>query len=284
MFASSTAESNDDGMESLGFGFDPEDKYTFLQYQEDMRKDAMVMELLSSSPRVTDIYAHCSMSSVIEFVPVNLENYILPTLGYSPKKILRGGSEESEREEPLNDHITPEEKLEIALEMAKCLAAMHGYEDGVIAHVDLQLGQFMRGRDGLIKIVDFNRAEPLLYDTNNEKYCAWCNGVPPDGVYRAPEENVDAPLTEKIDVYSLGNIFYSILTGKLVWADVEHEELSERIIEGYLLEIPDFYEENKASENLVIAIKACWNYEVDDRPSIFRVVEFLEDAVASSRK
>ena len=94
----------------------------------------MLMELLSSSPRTTDIYAHCSMSSVIELVPVDLEEYILPTLGYSPKKIIRGGSE-TEREEPLNDHITPEEKLEIALEMAKCLAAMHGYEDGVIAHV-----------------------------------------------------------------------------------------------------------------------------------------------------
>merc|ERR1712071_219567 len=110
---------------------------------------------------------------------------------------------------------------------------------------------------------------------NNDKYCKWCNGQPPDGTFRAPEENVDGPLDEKIDVYSLGNVFYSILTGKLVWVDFDHEERNERIVEGYPLEIPDFYEENEASKKLVITIKACWNYEVDGRPSIFQVVEFL---------
>ena len=33
----------------------------------------------------------------------------------------------------------------------------------------------------------------------------------PDGSLRAPEENVDAGLTEQVDVFSLGNVFY---TGK----------------------------------------------------------------------
>lgn len=40
-----------------------------------------------------------------------------------------------------------------------------------IAHVDVQFGQFFRGTDGLIKIIDFNRAEALLYDVEKEKYC-----------------------------------------------------------------------------------------------------------------
>ena len=31
--------------------------------------------------------------------------------------------------------------------------------------------------------------------------------------WRAPEEYKDAPLTEKIDVWSLGNNLYSLLTG-----------------------------------------------------------------------
>ena len=182
MYETKGAVSNDDEIDRLGLGFDPEDKYTFTQYKEYMRMDAMVMEQLTSSPRAIDIYSHCAMSSVMEFAPVDMEEYLMPTMGYTPKQILRRGSKHTDEwDGPLNSNIPPEEKLEIALEMAKCLAAMHGYEGGPIVNVDVQVGQFFRGRDGLIKIVDFNRAEPLLYDTHNEKYCKWTNGEPTDG-------------------------------------------------------------------------------------------------------
>ena len=286
MYASEYAVADDDEVSNDGLGYDEKDKYTFTFYQEDMRKDAMVMELLSSSPRAINIYSYCAMSSISEFAPVDLEDYILPTTGYAPKRLRRGSKNNYDLDElPLNDYISPEEKLEIALEMAKCLAAMHGYEDGVLAHVDLQVGQFFRGRDGKIKIVDYNRAEPLLYNERNEQYCKWVNGVPFDGVYRAPEENVDEPLTEAVDVYSLGNVFYAVLTGKLVWEGYEYEERTRRIVEGELLEIPDFYyNKSPSAENLVLAIKACWTTDPERRPSIFEVVDFLERAVEASKR
>ena len=141
--------------------------------------DAMVIELLSSSSRAIDMYAHCSLSSIIEFAPTNMEDYIFPTKGFQPKKFVRRGDKDyvdsaiDDEPQPVNDHISMEEKLEIALEMAKCIAAMHGFEDGVIVNVDVQLGQFFRGRDGMVKIVDFNRAEPMLYDRETEQYCRW---------------------------------------------------------------------------------------------------------------
>ncbi len=182
MYATGGAVSNDDSMNELGLGFDPNDKYTFTHYKEYMRMDAMVMEQLTSSPRAIDVYSHCAMSSIIEFAPVGMEDYIMPTLGYTPKKILRRGAKlKEEWDRPLNSHISLEEKLEIALEMAKCLAVMHGYEGGPIVNVDVQVGQFFRGRDGVIKIVDFNRAEPLMYDARIEQYCRWTNGEPTDG-------------------------------------------------------------------------------------------------------
>ena len=281
MYESETPTAEDDTINELGLGFDPVHKYFFFMYMEDMRKDAMVMDLLSDNPRAIDLYSHCAMSSVIEFAPTDMEDYILPSLGYSPKKLLRRGKNKGgESDGPLNDYISPEEKLEIALEMAKALAAMHGFKDGVLAHVDMQVGQFFRGSDGLIKIVDYNRAEAVLYDAKNEKYCKWTNGEPADGVFRAPEENVDAPLTEAIDVYGIGNVFYALLTGRLVWEDFEYEERTRRIVEGETLEIPDSYLENESSHELARAIKACWTYDVESRPSIFEIVEFLEKAVA----
>ena len=173
----------DDDLLTRGLGWDPTDKNTFFNYKEEMRKDAMVMELLSSSPHAINLYSHCAMSSFVEFAPLDMSDYIMPTSGYAPKRLVRRGDAQNDEldDAPLNDHISPEEKLDIALGMAKSLEAMHGYSDGAIAHGDIQVGQFFQGNDGRIKLVDYNRAEPLLYDIKNEKYCKWMNDMPPDG-------------------------------------------------------------------------------------------------------
>lgn len=181
----------------------------------------------------------------------------------------------------MNDFISAEEKLAISLEMAKAVATMHGLEDGPVVHADVQLGQFFRGRDGMIKIVDYNRAEPLLYDRDREEYCAWANGPPGDGTLRAPEENVDAPLTEGIDVYSLGNALYGVLTGTTVLEDVhDRYDREQRVVDGGAVHIPHSYYQMPSFRLLAEAITKCWSYDAEDRPSIFWLVEFLEQAVA----
>ncbi len=172
-----------------GWEFDPSDHYFFIERMEDMRKDAMLMELLTSSPSAANIYSYCSMSSIIEYAPTDIESYIQPASGYAPKWIhLRGEHSKRDDHGPVNYYIPPEEKLEIALEMAKCISVMHGFKEGVIANVDVQLGQFFRGKDGFIKIVDYNRAEPMLYDMSQERYCKFVNGEPADGMVRVQTE------------------------------------------------------------------------------------------------
>lgn len=279
------AEEREEGLsqytpkEDPRFVLDMNDLYTFTYYLDDMRKDSMVMELLTSSPRSPNIYGHCGMSSLTEFLPEDIEEAVLPTFGYSPKRLLRG-SRELDFDSELNDHLSPREKLEIALEISKCLAVMHGFEGGVIAHVDLQWPQFYRGNDGFIKLIDYNRAEPLLYDPEGEEYCRFRNGKPGDGQYRAPEEVRDHPLTEKIDVFSLGNLFYALLTGRIVWEDYDYGEKHERIKRGLQQTIPEMYKKDHGS--LIQAIHSCWTYDVDERPDIFEVVALLEDALESS--
>lgn len=167
--AARTADS-DEARADKEWGYDPEDIYTFGQYMEYMRKDALVMEMLSSSSRSVDVYAHCAMSSAMEWAVTDMEDYILPTAGMVPQERMGTGAG------PLNEYISYEEKLSIALEMAKCLAVMHGHPDGPIVHGDIQLGQFYRGQDGKIKIVDYNRAEMVFYDEEKGRYCKWRNG------------------------------------------------------------------------------------------------------------
>lgn len=257
--------------------YDPENVYANFELYDDMRKDSMVMELLTSSPRIANIYSFCALSSLIEYAPGNLEEYVMRN--------------EVEREDdddptPKNDYIKPLEKLEMALELAKGIAAMHGYEGGVLANVDVQIGQFCRGKDGLIKILDFNRAEVLMYSEEDEQYCTFSNGPPPDGSLRSPEEIIDAPLTEKIDVYSLGNVFYSILTGYFVNQDYNIKESHWRITHGRTEEIDVrfFKSRGPAEMALIKAMQWCWTFEAEERPSIFQIVKFLEDEVEKNSK
>ena len=55
---------------------------------------------------------------------------------------------------------------------------MHNYKDGVIIHDDIQLSQFLwtDGTKTAVKLNDFNRAEVMLWDEENQEYCTFCNG------------------------------------------------------------------------------------------------------------
>ncbi len=85
-------------------------------------------------------------------------------------------------------------------------------------------------------------------------------------------------------MFSLGNAFYSLLTGKIVWENVDVEERDGRIISGDTLYIPDYYKDSPSSSALAGVIKACWTYSPEDRPSIFEVVNSLEEALASQEE
>lgn len=95
---------------------------------------------------------------------------------------------------------------------------------------------------------------------------------------------MDAPLNEKIDVFSLGNALYSLLTGKMVWENVKKKERDSRIIGGDTMHIPDYYEAVPSLSALAGVIRACWTYSSEYRPSIFEVVNSLEEAVESQRR
>lgn len=102
--------------------------------------------------------------------------------------------------------------------------------------------------------------------------------------FRSPEENADAPLTEKIDIYSLGNVFYTLLTGAIVWEDTQIQERNRRIIEGNTLPFPEYVNKSHSFRILAKVIVDCWTLDADERPSIFDVVKYLEDAVTSLKK
>ena len=142
-----------------------------LNAYENSRKDALIMERLTKSPRIIDIYAHCAMTVVVEAMQKELEDYAVPGSGLIKQEELH----DEDDVQPQNK-FTPTQKLKFSLEMAEGIADLHGFEGGVIVHDDVQLCQWLHDKDGKLKLGDFNRAEVMLWDEKSNKYCKYTNG------------------------------------------------------------------------------------------------------------
>lgn len=97
--------------------------------------DALVMERLTSSPRIVDVYSHCGSAVWVEAIPYELEEVIIHGDGYmkqeSQQQPYPDGSESDQELRSYNSY-TPQEKLSIALAMAESLADLHGHPEGVM--------------------------------------------------------------------------------------------------------------------------------------------------------
>jgi serine/threonine protein kinase len=127
----------------------------------------------------------------------------------------------------------------VATQAALALADVHNFDkEGLasVAHADIAPSQYVL-IDGVYKLNDFNRARFLRWDASKGKPCPFTVGSNP-GKNRSPEEYAYMPETEKIDVYSLGNIFYMLLQEEWPFEDVSSKVASVRVIEGTR---PTFY-------------------------------------------
>lgn len=136
-----------------------------------IQKDSLVMERLTSSPRILNMHGHCSTSMLVQPIPFEVEEYIVPGDGMMSQKEL----DKYDDVKPMNS-FTVAEKLEMALEMAESIADLHGYKGGVIVHDDVQLCQWLRGENGHLILGDFNRAEVMDWNSQNKSYCKYKNG------------------------------------------------------------------------------------------------------------
>jgi len=234
------------------------------------------MERLTSSPRIADMFGHCGTTIIQEIFVRDIEDIVVPGSG-----MILGDEKLNDTEgvQPRND-FTPTFKLQIALQVARAIADLHGFPDGVIVHDDIQICQFLYNSKGILKLSDFNRAEVMLWDNKNQKYCKYNNGKV-YGNFRAVEEFKDDPLDEKIDVWSFGNMVYGLLTGLWVFYDTEDDEaVQKKVIKGETAFIDSRYKNRSFAEAILVqVIENCWIYNSDERTNIFEIVEYLKNAV-----
>lgn len=230
------------------------------------RIDAVAMERLTSSPHVINVYGFCGHSVITEFA----DQPRLGTLADKAKK-------------------KPLQRLKIARDIANGLADVHGIDgDGnaTFVHLDINPANVV-SVGGTLKLNDFNIGIILRWNTTSNTHC----GFPaqyPNPQWRSPEEARNSQhLSVKVDVFSMGHIFFRLICGHEPWNKLEpggkptKEEINEKVQRGELPFIPD--EIMNTSDKELIAIRdamlQCYNADPEKRPSARSIANSLEQAL-----
>tara|TARA_R110002072_G_scaffold299632_1_gene475522 strand:+ start:111740 stop:113089 length:1350 start_codon:yes stop_codon:yes gene_type:complete len=109
--------------------------------------------------------------------------------------------------------VAPEEALRIIPDL--CDALQFAHEEGVV-HRDIKPENILLDKRGRVKIADFGLAKLLKGDGDDDEHLTGTHQVMGTLKYMAPEQmatsrNVD----HRADIYSLGVVFYELLTGDL---------------------------------------------------------------------
>jgi serine/threonine protein kinase len=179
-------------------------------------------------------------------------------------------------------------KLSLAYQVARGIADIHNIDQegrASMSHTDIAARQFISVDGGKsFKINDFNRARFLYRNiTHPELNCPFYVGSN-TGRFRAPEEYARGPETEKIDVYSMGNIFYQILTGLYPFEDWHRKDMYAAIQKGIRPPIPEKYlnSTDPKEQAMVEAIQTSWIGDPAKRISARKVEQLLKRTLQSS--
>ncbi len=299
------------------------------EYYELHRRDALAMERLTFSPYVLDIYGYCGQSAINELANFGIEGMS------SLEKIARSfrGMEDIEPvskiklqlasmvaagvshvhsidhpdfpypvendydDDPDKDYDGERKKRSLLGDIDAGRAKVTS--NATLVHYDLNPRNIAVVRRGKPKLNDFNVAEFMTWDAENNRTCGF-SGRFREPWWRAPEEmhfhmpknytdhHPPAPLTEKIDIYSLGNILMEILTTHSPWGLMQkgeaEEETRPKVARGELPEFPDDFNVTKLTSDPALmaidrAMRKCLRFRPEDRPTAGEIAAELFEAI-----
>ncbi len=242
-------------------------------YFENNRVDAVAMERLSKSPYVINMYGFCGMSVATEFAGQHVAQVV--------------------------DKKKPLEKLELAKMIAQGVADIHGIDgddQASLVHNDLNFANIVIGKNHTRPLInDFNVAVLMMKRNDTQEACPFTSHYP-NPQWRAPEEQIDDTgktsklLTEKIDIYALGNVMYRFAVGRSPWKQEGGRSLTteEKIqianmkrVNGTLPSVPDEVRSSPdpAVQSLLKIMRECYRHQPKLRPTAKEVVNMLQKAI-----
>jgi serine/threonine protein kinase len=229
----------------------------------------MVMEQRTASSHIINIYGMTAASQLLELAP--------------------GG----ELTEDVIMQISPQKKLEYAIDIAQAVADLHG-PDNTLVHRDLWGVQFLFTADGKLKLNDFNLGFFQRWNTVRNIPCPRTGGRTTkrmDAVMKKPLEDISSmPISEKIDAWGIGVMFYYLLTSCRPYeCEPAHvvgpldEITDEKILELKHADIPPTLPIDMGNSTIpeIVSIRLAMNLALrrdpEKRPSAQSIVNLLKE-------
>jgi predicted Ser/Thr protein kinase len=166
------------------------------------QKDPQFAERFEREARVLGRLSHPNIVAVYDFGEVRGRFYLLMEYvdGLTLRQVMQAGK------------IAPAEALELVPKI--CDALQYAHSQGIV-HRDIKPENILLDKQGRLKIADFGIAKIAGVDAAGLTLTG-ARDIMGTPVYMAPEQ-VEKPLTvdHRADIYSLGVVFYEMLTGEL---------------------------------------------------------------------
>ncbi|CAM9560306.1 unnamed protein product, partial [Ectocarpus sp. 12 AP-2014] len=223
------------------------------------RREVLTLDVLRGQPHIVGMLGFCQTTVVTEY---HSDNFLSTIFGLPHGRSLG-------------------RVVSLALDVARGLQASdrEGYNRNLGAlhetvgaiHLDMKPQQLLIDGTGRGKVNDFNSAHLMSVDRVTGEYCPANAARPARTVpWRAPENVAGKPLSEKVDIYAMGMIFFSLISGGVPFPD---QEAFERAYEAKLR--PEI--DPSWHKGFTRLFQDMWHEDPERRPSARQVVLRLED-------
>jgi len=117
----------------------------------------------------------------------------------------------------------PDVELTVFIVSRVCRALQYVFEKAAIVHRDVSPSNIMMTREGTVKLIDFGIA------TRSGTRDSSLSGKP---AYMAPEMVVELRADNRSDLFSLGTVFFEMLTGERLFSGQTTAQILEQVIAG----------------------------------------------------
>lgn len=209
---------------------------------------------IRNDPNIVSLIGWCESTVVVDYIPHQLDTLLF------------------ESEEP----ISVRRALELARDAAHGIAQLHNVPGGPFVHADLQPRQFLIDANGTLKLNDFNRIkytgpQRLNGEPTGEK-CTFRTSVA-KGKWRAPEEYKFVDLDEKLDIYSLSLVLWSLRSRAKPYYDYERKDVYVEVPKGLRPPIEAMSDYPPAMQNLIVR---GWDSDPAERPSATEMADEID--------